>query len=309
MNGLLELSEGILCKIEVLGKTFDSSIAGVEVKIHFPQPPLFDEETPKVGFAQYLPPPEIAKTWKRGSTPLSWGYPQSYPSGNSCVELLAISVNCSEDDRIEKARALYSGIKSWGKAFTDYLILSTKQNSGRDKNNLNKSNCFLQLIGTECVPGVENDMLYAYLPNPDTFAGRDQIIEALQFAGSGKEIKLEYQMLLSAYEARRNCRNRQAIIDACSAVELRLDSNINELIKKHSMNPKLFLDKFKSLGDKFDLIKQLDETFPIEDHHTIIVTPRNDIAHNREVYPTDEITDSLFSCVERCLEHNSKGYY
>ena len=57
------------------------------------------------------------------------------------------------------------------------------------------------------------------------------------------------------------------------------------------------------------IIKQLDKSFPKKDHQKIIVKPRNDIAHNRDVYPSDEITDQLIACVEECLLHFFTGSY
>lgn len=309
MEGLLTLSDSLLCKEEVLGQIIETSIAGVDVRIHFPQLPPFDEKDPQIGICNPLLPPTIAKTWKRGESPLEWGYPQSYPSGNSCVNLLAISVECDEDERTETARTLYAGIKTWVKSFADYLQLSSKQNTDRDKNIENESRGWLEILGLECVPGLVADTIFVTVPNTDSFVSEAQVDEALQFAASGKELHLEYQMLLSSYRARKECQNRQAIIDACSAVELCLEDYISRRVKELGFSPSCFLDKFKSLGDRIDLAKQLDNSFPKEDHQAIIVKPRNDIAHNREAYPSDETTDQLIACVERCLQHFFTEYY
>lgn len=309
MTGLITCSDPILCKKEVLGEIFDTTIADIDVSIHFPRYPDFDKGTPKVGFTEPLLSPQISNTWTRGGDPLRWGYPMRYPSGDSAVEMLALSVECEEAESPEKARILYKEINSWGKSFFNYLHLSTKQCMERDKNNENKAQCWLILRGLECLPDAVTATLYVNVPTPDSFASKQHIIDALQFASSKKELHLEYQMLLSAYEARKECHNRQAIIDACSAVELCLENNISCRTKKLEMNPQFFLEKFNSLGDKFDIIKQLDKTFPKKDHQKIIVKPRNDIAHNRDAYPSDEITDQLISCVEECLLHYFAGSY
>ena len=309
MDGLLTLSDPLFCKKEVLGQIFQTSIAGVDISIHFPQLPLFDEKNPQIGISNPLIPPEIAKTWRRGEDLLEWGYPQSYPSGNSCVDLLAISVECDETNRIEKARALYLAIKAWEKSFSDYLRITTKQNAERDRNNLSQANCCLELLGTNSIPDLVTDTIYINVPSSNSFASREQINDAILFAGTGKELKIEYQMMLSAYESRRNCQNRQAIIDSCSALELCLENYITKRAKEIDINQKLLLDKFKSLGDRIDLVKQLDKSFPTEDQHSLIVKPRNDIAHNRETYPSDETTDTLIECVERCLQLFFTGYY
>ena len=307
MEGLLTLSDSLLCKEEVLGQIIETSIAGVDVRIHFPQLPPFDEKDPQIGISNPLLPPTIAKTWKRGESPLEWGYPQSYPSGNSCVNLLAISVECDEDERTETARTLYAGIKTWVKSFADYLQLSSKQNTDRDKNIENESRGWLEILGLECIPRLVADTIFVTVPNTDSFASEAQVDEALQFAASGKELHLEYQMLLSSYRARKECQNRQAIIDACSAVELCLDAYLINNLQKLDLTPSEYDNK--SLGSKFDLVKSIDKLFPKEDQQALIVKPRNDIAHNREVNPSDRTTDALISCVERCLQHYFTGYY
>lgn len=307
MEGLISLSESILCKKEILGQVKDTTIAGVDVKIHFPQLPVFDEGDPQIGINNPLLPPEIATTWKRGNEALFWGSPQNYPSGNSFVDLLAISVACKIDERTEIARALYEGIKAWVKSFADYLQLSSKQNTDRDKNIENESRGRLEILGLECIPGLVADTIFVTVPNTESFVSEAQVDEALQFAASGKELHLEYQMLLSSYRARKECQNRQAIIDACSAVELCLDAYLINNLQKLDLTPSEYDNK--SLGSKFDLVKSIDKLFPKEDQQALIVKPRNDIAHNREVNPSDRTTDALISCVERCLQHFFNGYY
>ena len=307
MEGLISLSESILCKKEILGQVKDTTIAGVDVKIHFPQLPVFDEGDPQIGINNPLLPPEIATTWKRGNEALFWGSPQNYPSGNSFVDLLAISVACKIDKRTEIARALYEGIKTWVKSFADYLQLSSKQNTDRDKNIENKSRGWLEILGLECIPGLVAEHIFVTVPNTNSFVSEAQVDEALQFAASGKELHLEYQMLLSSYRARKECQNRQAIIDACSAVELCLDAYLINNLQKLDLTPSEYDNK--SLGSKFDLVKSIDKSFPKEDQQALIVKPRNDVAHNREVNPSDRTTDALISCVERCLQHFFNGYY
>lgn len=309
MNILFIPSANIYCKKEVLGRIFDASIAGIDVNIHFPNLPIIDEELPLIERSNVLLPPENAKKWKRGDSLLSWGYSPVLPSYDSCVELLSLSVECNEKDREDKGRALYYGAKPWRTAFADYLSLATKQNTERDKSNSNDSKTGIQFWWDEWPSGVPMNIFSFDVPDQNAFAAVEEIENAINFASSGKELHLEYQMLLSSYKARRNYQNRQAIIDACAAVELCLNNSISDRLSKLDMNPKLFLDKFRSLGDKFDLIKQLDKTFPTDDHQKKIVDPRNGIAHNRNAYPDDKTTDALISCVESCLEHFFKGYY
>ena len=309
MTGLLTLSQGVLCTEAALGQVFHACIADIPVEIFFPLPPDTEEKEESSPFGNPLQPPSIAKTWKRGNDPFNWGYPMQLPSGNSHVNLLALSIECDESQIEETAKALYSSIEKWERSFVDLLIISTKQSTERDKNIPRENTCELELLGDKYIPSDIGIHVYLTIPKPNCFASKEQIEQAIAFASSGKELLLEYQMMLSAYSARKNCQNRQAIIDACAAVELCLDNNISDRLDKLALNPKPFLDKFRGLGDKFDLIKLLDKTFPSDDHQKKIVDPRNGIAHNRNAYPDDKTTDTLISCVENCLAHLFKGYY
>ena len=309
MTGLLTLSQEILCKGEVLGQDFHAVIANIPVAICFPEFSLTEEKEKEALQVDKLQAPTIAKTWKRGQKSLYWGYPMQLPSGNSCVNLLAISTECEESQVEEKAKILYGAIEKWTHAFVSYLMISTKQNTERDRNIPKEKACELELLGKQYIPKEVGDVFYFSIVDKNRFASKEQIEQAITFANTGKELLLEYQMMLSAYSARRHYQNRQAIVDACSAVELRLVNNIEKSLNALNLNPKFFLDKYASLGSRFELIKQLDKSFPADDFQGIIVKPRNDIAHNREAYPDDKTTDRLISCVESCLAYSHMGFY
>ena len=73
--------------------------------------------------------------------------------------------------------------------------------------------------------------------------------------------------------------------------------------------PEVLTEKYRSLGDRFNLVKKLDGSSPVFDCSSVIVRPRNDVAHNRDVYPTDECTDRLIEMVEKYLSHYNSSYY
>ncbi len=307
IKGLLTFSEDVQLKKEVLGTVLPANISGVPVSIHFPIYPDIAETDLSFGISTPLLPPPVAVSLRRGNEALFWGYPMRHPDGDSCVKLIALSTNCEHAEIEDKAAILYQGIDQWGKSFLEYLILATKQNTYRE-NNI-KPTCRLELIDDKYIPENKTIELTLHIPSKDSYASLSEVKNAIMFADSGKQLHIEYQMLLSAYRARQENQNRQAIIDACTAVELCLDSIIRDRIDQLGMSPNLFLDKFGSLGAKFDLVRQLDKTLPKEDYQTLIVTPRNDIAHNREISPSERITDALIFCAERCLQHFFNVYY
>lgn len=307
ITGLLELSRGILCKREALGCVYNARIAGIDVLIHFPQFPPRDGWEDDVVMPPLLPP-TIGSTWKKGEESLQWGHIRRYPSGESYVELLALSIECESNEVNECAEKIYGSITKWEQAFIDYLMLETKQNTERDEN-ITRKTCGLELMADEYIPQNKTILIHVSIPTPDNFASADTLQRAITYAESGKELLLEYQMLLSSYEARRNSRNRQAVIDACSAAEICLEKNIQNCFQAIGLDGDFFLKKYRSLGDRFGLIKQLDPHWGNTDYQKLVVNPRNSVAHNSIEPVSDETTDTLIRCVEECLDHFFYGYY
>ena len=307
ITGLITLSEEILCKKDVLGKSYRALVSGIEVAIAFPRFPEFDPKDAQIGMKNPLLPPEIGREWNPS---IEWGYPKWYPSCNSVVKNLAVSVICDDEHVESVAEQIYSSIEKWDHAFIDYLILKTKQSVKRNKN-VHRGTCSLQLMAEKYIP-YKNQIisLYFTVPQETEYASESIILDALSFAGSEKEMRLEYQMLLAAYEARRSNNNRLTIINACSAMELCLYGYISKHCQELNYDSDLFLEnKFRSLGDRIKLAKNFDPLFPETDYITKVVNPRNSLAHNRDIHPTDETTDDVVICVEECLEHFYQGKY
>lgn len=310
IKGLLSVDGGLLCKKEVLSKHYQTEINGISIEIVFPGIPVseFDNTMNYVGTSNPLMPPEKGKNIKCGGEKVFWGYPMQYPAYNSFVEHILLLSECEETDISEVAQKLYSAIGKWEIAFTSFCKLCTKQQMARDKNENVPRNLVL-LSSNGYVQNQQPVFLCGQLHGDDEFLSDEQVKQAIAFASSGKELFLEYQMLLSAYVARKECKNRQAIIDACSAVEICLVNRIKSFCAGKGIEPNLFLEKYRSLGDRFKLAINIDEHFPVSDYSKIIVSPRNDIAHNRDVYPSDEVTDRMLIAVEQCLKHYHTTYY
>lgn len=311
MIGLLTFSEGILCKKEVLGISYTGQIAGVDVSISFPCSPDAFNQNPSlpVGINSPLLPPLQEKNLNQGNTEVFWGYPINYPSLSSFVKSVLVEINCQECECETVARKLYSAIGVWGDAIISYCRLCSTQNPFRNKCNQNTT-ASLKLFSTKGhIQDRSPRSLCGYIHSEDSFISKEQLEQAIFFAASGKELLLEYQMLLSAYEARKKLQNRQAIIDACSAAEICLVNRIKKYCCAKDIDSEILLNKYRSLGERFRLAAKLDDHFITIDYNNIIVKPRNDIAHNREVCPTDKTTDELISAIEQCLEHYHTRYY
>ena len=309
IKGLMTLSEGILCKKEVLGQIYGAEIAGEKVSICFPRYPIVEEGVAAVGFQYPLRPPEIGDSWRRGDKSLEWGRPLSYPYGDAVVESLALYADCEEKEAENTAQNLYNNITKWEHAFVDYIILETKQNSFRS-NSFRRKTCDLNIWAEKHIPDRRIHPITACIIRGESFyASNEQIYGAIQFASSGKEFLLEYQMLLSAYEARSKNRNRSAVLDATAAIEIVLNNQIKNYCQSKGIDTDILLKKYRYLGEKFELVKIIDASFPKEDYQSTIVYPRNAVMHNKDVYPSDETTNKLIRCVEKYLEHFHVSYY
>lgn len=310
MKGLLTLPHKIDCKGEVLGKTFYSKIDGIPIEIAFPRFNDFPKEDSgrMVGLDNPLLAPSFAEKWHRGDEKLKWGYLMSYPSVSASVELIALSVNCDKEQEEPIANRIYSKAYDWIRAFMNYCDVISKQYSHRDENLLNDDSSILFFDSKGGIGTFVGQTIYFCVYSDKYDLSSQQIEDALRFAESGKEFIIEYQLLHSAYNARRNCQNRHAIVDACSAIEQALNQYISQYAKGKGIKDTIFTGKYRTLGDKFKLVTQIDDIFPDVDVKQI-VDLRNDVAHSRKCIISGEDTDKLIRSVEILLQHYCPEYY
>lgn len=307
MVGLLSLSDTLFCKKDVLGRVFECEINGIKAQIFFPVFPVIDENKSKIGLLNPLLPPQLGKTWKRGNESLDWGEPKSYPDGNSCVKLLALSIECDKESVNENAAKLYESIEKWEHAFLAFLKLVTKQGLDRDRN-IGRNTCFLELMDDKYIPNHTPIEISLVIPSDNSFASEEQVRAAISFANSGSDLLLEYQMLLSSYCAVNQNQNRRAIMEACAALEIVLIKQINQLCQKGQLPKSSSIEKM-SLGDRIKLVRENVQGLPKKDYDKIVVNPRNDVMHGRNNFPTDDTTNTLIACIEDILSHFHIAYY
>ena len=307
--GFISLKEPILCKKEVLGCCFESSISGIKVNIEFPSCPLIENDD-SVTCSKVLLPPSGA-SFKIGNEPILWGYVLELPTYKSTVCHLSVSYYCEDDQTDSIAQRIYESIDKWQQSFLDYLGVSSKQ-AKRKKTKTDYTSHLIELFGETHIPKKTEVFIATFDSGLDYFADCEQVKSALLFAGSGEELLLERQMLLSAYKAWGNGLNRLAIVDACSAMEICLVKYLKKRCKELDLDDDLLIKRFRSLGDKIKLAKSMDKNFPEVDFKSLVVSPRNDTVHydeDNEVYLDNKTTCELIKCVEICLEHYLNGKY
>ena len=311
MIGILTFSKGILCQKDALGTSYNAIIGGLNVNITFPHLNNDDkgDQLNRVGLLNPLLPPEKAKKYKRGDEYLLWGEPLSAPEFDSVVNMATIECECSENDSFETAQKIYANVGMWENAFYRYCFLCTKQYRAV-KSSSEPQGSFLDILTNgKRIPNNQPLKLTVHLHSHDDFASKETIINAMDFASSGKDLLLEYQMLLSAYNAIQADERRQAIIDGSSSVELCLIKAIEKYCDEKNMDPDILLKKYRSLGERFALVEKIDNTLPKYDYKNLIVKPRNAVSHAREAKPSSETVRKFINAVEEVLKHYHTTYY
>ena len=233
IKGLLEFSKSILCKEEVLGKSYKAKIADIDVTVYFPKMPL---PNPNNGMCIPLLPPEKVEKIKRGNENIIWGSPIAGREPNSSHIGVHAYVNCvliefedEENETIQDiSQRIYEDAVRWENAFVNYCELCTKQNYNRYE----QKNYGMEILSlwshNGAIQSKEMQTITIEETQVSKFSNEKQIQDAIEFASAKKELLIEYQMLLSAYKARQQNLNRQIIIDACAAAELVLINTIIE---------------------------------------------------------------------------------
>ena len=241
--GLLSFPGGILCKKDALGKQFCGKISGIDVAIIFPS--LADDSGKEgldlVGMKNQLITPVNGTRLTLGGERIYWGEPRVAPEMNSFVKCVTLEVDCDEHEVDEVAQKLYTGVQDWTHSFMRFLQLLTRQQLARKSKVSNPGNNLQLLFDGKYVDNQQPQVFHVHFHADSDFASSKEIKQAIEFASSRKELFLEYQMLLSAYDARKEGENRQAIIDACSAVEICLVNWINCYCNQKGLRQKFLL--------------------------------------------------------------------
>ena len=172
LTGVLFIEEGLYCKKEILGKSYDAAIGGFDVKVVFPQ--LCEQNGNNVGCENPLSPPENAENFKN----VDWGSVLEYPSYNSIVERVLIEAEVND---INDAKKLYDDALRWTQSIISFCELCTKRRL-KLKSKIESDNTNLQLFYNN--EYVSNDVHYKLslrLANDDVFIDENQIKKVLNF--------------------------------------------------------------------------------------------------------------------------------
>jgi hypothetical protein len=310
--GIIEFAEALFCAADTLGQAIDISFAGYEGTLTLPSLPEWgrDEQDP-LRKPLLAPPP--ARTWKCGDSLINWGRPNSYPDGTSNVELALLEFSLVSENAETNAQEIYAAFGPWLRLFEQYVKLLTTQQtrtrvSGGDGPGMLKL-LFDEDSGLRHIPRNISTSIIIIMGGSDESLHLEQIKEAAKLASKGFHPRLQYQMLLEAYSARRKKDYRKAIIEGATALEICLTMRIEDEFNMQGIafGDKL-LQKFRMLGGRFELIRLLGVNLPEKDYSTLVINPRNDVVH-RAAFPDEALANQVIAEAEELLQLFSPQLY
>lgn len=308
LTGLVLFPDSLWCSSEVLDSVINARIGGIPVQLAFPRKLERKNADGEVfdGIFNSLASPRGAEKWKIGGSDIGWGH--THFDGTSEIRRVVIFSECSEENVKSTAKALYSDVGRWERAFLEYCYIISRQNP-IVQNSFYTIGCKFQLCAEKPIYMVSPDVNPPTCPLPFEVLSAGEIREACEFASKDTSLLLEYQLLNEAYSAFINGKNRQAIMDACSALEIVMVKQIRKYCKSLNLDEEILLSKYQSLGERVRLVQKLYTSFFIDNLVRNTVYLRNAVAHSNTVYPSNEETDRLIDNVEKAMKFFHDGYY
>lgn len=303
--GIIEFSKELLCAADSLGSFVNIEIANYPASLKLPLLPKWDSKE-KDHLNKLLIGPKPAYKWKRGDELIFWGKPLEFPKGNSYVNCALLELSFDSSTMDEASQAIYSSFPVWLNLFEKYVMLLTKQHTFDQISRIDgPANLELLLKGKNKLDHISSKIsntIHFIVRKEDEYLHYDQFVEASRLSSKLLKPRLEYQLLLDAYIARRNQDYRKVIIESASALEVCLTSRIEEEFDSQQIKfGKKLLDKFRMLSGRFELVRILGIVIPDKDYKTIIINPRNDVVH-RASYPGRRTAELFMSEVENLIK-------
>ena len=324
MLGVIKFKSSFLCRGDVLGKAFKSNIGSQNVEIIFPCLPKLkiNPITKQLNATQLCIPPEL-KIKKLPNTEL--GVITVYYQ-NDVEDLKQIGAQVSQlflrcevkDDNLQSAAdEIYSNIEEWRTQFLKLTYLMTKQLPDIYKQELYDRGC--QGTGIElctAAPSKKKISHKIYMTIGGSFQSLDRALtceatdKICHYINVNKKFKTEYELFIMSHVQRSLGNTRYAIVEGASAIEMCICNKIKEICLDKNIDADILLEKFyRSLGDRFGLLKALKVKLPDKDPNDKITKVRNNLQHNRCLKPTQKECDEFISEIEKYLTAFSPDYF
>ena len=139
--------------------------------------------------------------------------------------------------------------------------------------------------------------------NIDYYLTEKELVEVFRNIDVSREMRIEYKMLSSAMYELRGGNTRYAIMEATTAVELCVTHKIYERCCELGIDGNGLCDTFyRSLGNRFELLRHLGIDLATKDPGKEIVSPRNNLFHNRTIKPSRKECKTVIEAVRAYLD-------
>lgn len=273
--GLIQLPRGIVCKNEVLSKTFRTSFGGLVAGI---QMPMIVEGT------------ENKHGLLKSSTPgleydIDWGFGIRFPDKTSFVKAATIIFKGTEEDADSVYRAFpgwLSRLEAMIKMYSYDLFrepITQKLQMGADGKPDKYTGLSLNRISEgkwEDVYNPDRTITVKFDPNYDNdgFSSKE-LSEIIRNAGESAPFSQSHYFLSEACRAYQRGDNRGCVVFSGLALEY----SIIARVKKYCKDCNMSFSPLGMLGKKFKKLKELKIEIPISDYQHRIVDFRNDVVH------------------------------
>lgn len=300
--GIVDFSPPLSCPEDALGQSIDISVEANAGTLTLPSLPDWEGDPlhkPLLG-------PAAARNWKRGENLIDWGRPFSFSTGKGATVTRALmEFQAMLDDFEALAQRIHNGMGHWLHLFEQYVALLTEPKTRRRRSASNRTDR-IELLADDghelrLIQSDEPRVFTIYMSETDDSLHLENLKEACRLSSLGVSPRLEYQLMLEAYSARRNADYRKAIIEAATALEVSLTKRALEEFRtlKISFGTKL-LKKFRTLNGRLELVRLLSIPFPDKNYKRLIVDPRNDVAHEAD-FPGETLAVQVIAEVEQLL--------
>jgi hypothetical protein len=300
LKAAAEFTPAILCTREVLGQEYCVTIGGQHGWIIFPSLPE-EREFSTVSTTRQLKAPAGSEEITSGQNDSSWGMLLSYPNGLASVSMALLKFPPSEGPLNQCADAIYEAYAPWLELFVKYIVLQTQQNTWKSvtlENNAANLRIFHQEDGRATFRSFSKHVVLSLnVPSESHFLTASQLKKAAMLASLGVSPKLQYRLLLEAYQARAEQDWRKVILEATGALECCLVDRITEALQRlEGCDGVLLLKNYQGLKRLVELSKILKIPIPNKDLKKKIVDPRNSVAHKAEFVSADVAMTALKEC-------------
>lgn len=291
----VDLKTNKLWSRSVLGKSFDVTISGISMKIHFPGLPSEwknKREENSRGYLDYpLVSPIISKQYKYGDEKIFYGKPWNHPSGSSYVEKIVISFEIEESELNLKKESIRNEIQNAVIKFHKllYIINESSILSGRVEQSPYRIDLYNDTL-KERIPNHECINIMGYMHDDNDSITKRQLEKILNIISGKYEIPIEYEFFISGIRAYEYYDNRQCLFDLSTACEIAITTKIEELQSK--LQVKNFLNDYEMLKRKYKLLGLLNFDTSFADI-TAITEARNKAIHKGDEIANKEALEAI----------------